>query len=345
MSKTQFDPVVPRLSRRDLSIGLLATMSVPSLMVAGAEATDTGGEILRTPDDRFVNLPNYDFEPHYFDIPYGRDGSLRMHYIDEGDRDAPAVLCLHGQSSWAYLYRDVIPILVDAGLRAVAPDYIGFGRSDKMASEEDYTFKGHVEWIKSFVRGMAFNDVTAIMFDWGGYFGLRVAGESPELFDRLVLSNTQLPTLEEGESEWFLNFRKMILTAPEFPIGELVNGSVNIKLTLEEIAAYDAPFPDESYKAGPRGFPMIHPITPYDAPIAPNRAAWAALANFNKPCLTLFSELIAKTAMPPELLQNHLPGAQGMPHVNIPNVGFYLMEDAPEEFARNIIDFIRSTRG
>ncbi len=334
-----------KVSRRSFSAGAAVLgASLPlTLSMKAAAAPEVATDILRTPEDRFENLADYDFKPHYMEIPYGRKQKLRMHYIDEGDRNAPVILCLHGQATWAYLYRKVIPVLVDAGFRAVAPDYIGFGRSDKLASEEDYTFKGHIEWIKIFMREMEFDDVTALMFDWGGFFGLRVAGESPELFDRLVLANTQLPTLDEGESAWFNRFRAMVIGAEEFPIGKMVNDGVPGTLSAETIAGFDAPFPDQSYKAGPRSFPMIHPITEYDAPIEPNRAAWAALAEFDKPVLTVFSEMTAKTAMDPAMFHTHIPGAKDQPHVILPGGGFYVVEAKPVEVAQHIIDFVRST--
>jgi haloalkane dehalogenase len=163
------------------------------------------------------------------------------------------------------------------------------------------------------------------------------------LFDRLVLLNTQLPTLDEGESEWFNKFRAMVIGAEEFPVGKMVNDGVPGQLSAEAIAGFDAPFPDQSYKTGPRSFPMIHPITEYDASIEPNRAAWAALANFDKPVLTVFSEMVAKTAMPPAQFHDHIPGAKGQPHVVLPGGGFYVVEAKPVEVAQHIIDFVRST--
>jgi haloalkane dehalogenase len=332
----------PPLSRRAFgtsALGLGLALGLPSLR---AEAMYEGGSILRSPEEAFDGLLDYDFEPHYLEIPYGRDQSLRMHYVDEGPRDAPVVLCLHGQGSWAYIYRHVIPKIVAAGLRAVAPDYIGFGRSDKLASEEDYTFKAHIEWIKYFVREMQFDDVTPIMFDWGGFFGLRVMAEEPDMFDRVVLSNTQLPILDEGESAWFKRFRAMVLRKDDFPMGSMVSGGVRRgKLAPEIIAAYDAPFPDQSYKAGPRAFPMIHPITEYDAPIAPNRAAWEALKRFDKPTLTVFADSTAATSMRPEKLHAQIPGCAGQSHVIIPNTGFYVVEDAPDELADAVITFVK----
>ena len=347
MKKSNEDDIGSSLSRRDIGLaaGLAGIGLGLTLPIGGSvQAAPKGAKILRTPDERFENLPEYDFKPNYIEIPYGASGSPRVHYIDEGDRNAPVVLCFHGQGSWAYIYRRAIPKFVEAGLRVVAPDFIGFGRSDKLASVEDYSFKAHVEWIKTFVREMNFKDVTPIMFDWGGFFGLRVAGENPELFDRIVLSNTQLPTLADGESEWFNRFRATVLGMESFPMGKMVAGGVSNKIGPEIIDAYDAPFPDESYKTGPRAFPMIHPITEYDAPIAANRAAWDALANFEKPVLTVFADSTAASAMPPEMAQNHIPGAKGQDHVIIENAGFYVVEDAPEQIAAAVANFIKTNK-
>jgi len=345
MKKSVEQRVKPGVSRREFGYTAgLAGLGFGLGWNAGqpAHAGSKGGNILRTPDERFENLPEYDFSPNYMEIPYGASGSPRVHYIDEGDRQAPVVLCFHGQGSWSYIYRRAIPKFVEAGLRVVAPDFIGFGRSDKLASVEDYSFKAHVEWIKTFVREMQFQDVTPIMFDWGGFFGLRVAGENPELFTRIVLSNTQLPTLFDGESEWFNRFRATVLGMDSFPMGKMVAGGVSTKIGPEIVAAYDAPFPDESYKTGPRAFPMIHPITEYDAPIAANRAAWDALASFDKPVLTVFADSTAATAMPPKMAQEHIPGAKGQTHVIIENAGFYVVEDAPEQLADAVTAFIRA---
>lgn len=333
------------MSRREIGVaaglaGIGLGLKLP--LIGSARAATEDGNILRTPDERFENLPEYDFKPNYVEIPYGASGSPRVHYIDEGDKQAPVVLCFHGQGSWSYIYRRAIPKFVASGFRVVAPDFIGFGRSDKLASVEDYSFKAHVEWIKAFVRKMDFEDVTPIMFDWGGFFGLRVAGENPELFDRIVLSNTQLPTLFDGESEWFNRFRASVLGMDSFPMGKMVAGGVSNKIGPEIIAAYDAPFPDERYKTGPRAFPMIHPITEYDAPIAANRAAWDALATFDKPVLTVFADSTAATAMPPKMAQDHIPGAKGQNHVIIENAGFYVVEDAPEQLADAVTAFIQA---
>jgi len=295
--------------------------------------------VIRTPDSRFARLPGYSFAPHYVLLPDSEFGELRMHYVDEGPRDAPVVLLLHGQGCWAYYYREMIPLLNRAGYRTIAPDYIGFGRSDKLLSVDDYSFERHIGWNTAFLQAMKLERVTAFMFDWGGYFGLRIAAEHPEFFDRLVLSNTMLPIGMPQGREWFINWRAQQFALPRFPQGEMVNEGVISKLPPEVIAAYDAPYPDESYKTGPRRFPMILPIDPNDPSAIANRKAWDSLASWSKPVLTLFSERIGSGAMSPKRLLEHIPGAQGQAHELVPDASFYIVEDQGRLLAERIAGF------
>jgi haloalkane dehalogenase len=299
---------------------------------------------LRTPDDRFLNLPDYDFEPHYAEVPDDRYGALRMHYLDEGDPDAPTVLLTPTQGSWVYIYRRMIPLLTAAGFRALAPDYIGFGRSDKLAREEDYSFQRHIDWLKAFMDHVELKDATGFLFDWGGFFGLRLAAEQPRRFARLVCLNTHLPTGDPSPGHaWFRNWRAEMLAKDSFPQGEMVNSGVVEPLTPAEIAAYDAPYPEESFKTGPRRFPMILPIDE-DNPARPaNLAAWNELASWEKPVLTLFAEAFVGTAMGPERIIQHIPGARGQKHAGIPDTNFYLIEDAAEELTQRTIAFVKAT--
>lgn len=295
--------------------------------------------MLRTPEDRFENLPGYDFEPHYLDVPNEGTDALRMHYVDEGPRDGDVILLLHGQASWAYLYRNMISLLTAAGFRVVAPDYIGFGRSDKLASEQEYSFQSHVDWLKYFMTSMSLKNVTPFMFDWGGMFGMRIAAENPEFFDRLVLSNTTLPRGPQPRSDEFLKWRDQVLSLPVFPISDMVAGGVVAELQANVLAAYEAPFPDESYKAGPRSFPSIMPFTE-DSPAVPaNRAAWETLGTWQKPVLTLFSERIAQAETSPTMFHDHMPGAKDQPHVLLTDASYYMAEDKPKELAGYLIDF------
>ncbi|MCK6371976.1 MAG: haloalkane dehalogenase, partial [Gammaproteobacteria bacterium] len=284
---------------------------------------------------------DFPYAPHYVHIADSRYGPLRMHYLDEGPPDAPVVLCLHGQGCWSYIFRHLVPRFTAAGLRVVAPDYIGFGRSDKLPREEDYAFEDHVDWLQEFCRALALRATTGFLFDWGGFFGLRIAAATPEVFARLVLMNTSLPKGDSPGREWFLNWRAEMLALPRFPQGEMVKAGVAQPLAPEIIAAYDAPYPDESYKSGPRRFPMILPVLPDDAAVPANIAAWETLAHWQRPVLTLFSASFAGTAMGPERLLAHLPGCRGQDHALLADAGFYIVEDQPAELARRTIEFVR----
>jgi len=301
--------------------------------------------ILRTPDSQFDNLPDYRFAPHYVEVPDERYGPLRMHYIDEGEPDAPLIVLMPTQGAWVYLYRHMIPLLVDAGYRVIAPDYIGFGRSDKLPAEVDYSFQRHIDWLKALFNQLEVRDATGFLFDWGGFFGLRLAAEEPQYFARLVCLNTQLPTGDPSAGHaWFRNWREQMLAMERFPQGEMVTtGVVSKELTPQEVAAFDAPYPETNYLTGPRRFPIILPIDS-DNPARPaNLAAWEQLAAYTKPLLTLFSASFMGNSMGPERLIEHIPGAQGQPHAGIDNAGFYIVEDATPELAQRTIDFIRSS--
>lgn len=332
-----------RLSRVGrFGLAFLAAIILSAHATGAEDGLPTG--VLRTPDTQFRNLAGYGYAPHYLDVRDERFGPLRMHYVDEGPRDAPVVLLLHGQATWAYMYREMIPVLLRAGYRVVAPDYIGFGRSDKLALEDDYSFDDFCNWLEQFIDAMAFEDVTAFMFDWGGYFGLRLAGERPELFDRIILSNTHAAIAPSGGgSKWFYTWRDRMRSMEVFPIGGMVNDGVRNKLSDQVLAAYDAPFPCENYKTGPMRFTMINPVSPDDPPIAANRAAWDRLAEFDKPTLLLFGELTAKTAMRMEPLLEQIPGTQGQPHYAFPKGNFYFIEDVGPDVAERIVAFMANT--
>lgn len=297
------------------------------------------GSVIRSPDDNFVDLPEYDFAPNYAEIADPDFGTLRMHYLDEGPRDGAIMLLLHGQGCWSYIFRKMIPPLVAGGFRVIAPDFIGFGRSDKLSSTDDYSFEKHVCWLKAFFEHMTFRSISAYLFDWGGFFGLRIAGDLPEVFERMALSNTQLPVGDAPGREWFLNWRAEQFAMPRFPQGEMVNDGVFHKLTPATIAAFDAPYPDESFKTGPRRFPMILPISPDMESVPENRAAWENLATWSKPVLTLFSASFKGTAMGPEKILHHIPGAQGQDHALLEEAGFYIVEDQPEQLSTRLLKF------
>ena len=297
-------------------------------------------EFLRTPDARFASLPGYPFPPRYVQV----DG-LRVHHLDEGPRDAPIVLLLHGEPSWSYLYRKLVPILTAAGLRAVAPDLVGFGRSDKPARREDYSYQRHVDWLRGFVEAVSLRKITLVCQDWGGLLGLRLVAEHAEWFTRVVAANTFLPTGDAPPGPAFLAWRKFSQETPSFHAGGIVKGGCATPLAPEIVAAYDAPFPDDRYTAGARQFPVLVPISPDDPAAAANRAAWVELERFEKPFLTAFSDLDPITRGMQTLLQARIPGAQGQPHVTIRGGGHFLQEDRGEDLAKVVVDFVRRTGG
>ena len=292
-------------------------------------------DALRTPDDRFADLPGYPFEPHYAEIPDGEGGTLRVHHLDEGDPSAPVVLLLHGEPSWSYLYRHMIPVLVDAGLRAVAPDLVGFGRSDKPAKRTDYTYARHVAWLSSHVfDALDLRDITLVCQDWGGLLGLRLVTAQPDRFAAVVAANTFLPTGDGKPGDAFLAWQKFSQEVPEMPIGRIVSGGCTTDLSDDVIAAYDAPFPDETYKEGARQFPTLVPTSPEDPEAPANRAAWEVLAAFDRPFLCAFSDEDKITAGNERHLISRIAGAQGQPHTTITGGGHFLQEDRGPQLAQ-----------
>jgi haloalkane dehalogenase len=295
-------------------------------------------DVLRTPDERFENLKDFPFSPHYVDI----DG-LRMHYVDEGPAGAAPVLLLHGEPSWSYLYRKMIPILAGAGHRVVAPDLIGFGKSDKPVQRSDYTYQRHVDWMTRFLAALDLRATTLVCQDWGGLLGLRVAAEQGERFARVVAANTALPTGAERVPDAFLAWQRFSQEVPELPVGGIVAAGCVTPLAPEVVRAYDAPFPDERYKAGARQFPTLVPTSVDDPASAPNRAAWEAFTRWEKPFLTAFSDSDPITRGAERPFHAAIPGARNRNHVTIVGAGHFLQEDKGEELARVVIDFIAQT--
>jgi haloalkane dehalogenase len=295
-------------------------------------------EILRTPDERFNNLPNFDFAPQYVEI-----AGLRIHYVDEGPRVAAPVLMLHGEPSWSYLYRKMIPIITTAGHRAVAPDLAGFGRSDKPARREDYTYQFHVDMMTGLIKSLDLREITLVGQDWGGLIGLRIAAEHPDRFARIVVANTGLPTGDQPMTEGFLRWREYSQTVENFHVGGIIKGGCVNDPPPEVIAAYNAPFPDDGYKAGARQFPLLVPIGPDDPASEANRRAWEVLRRWEKPLLTAFSDGDPVTRGGERVFQKLVPGAQGQPHVTITTAGHFLQEDKGEELAQVVVDFISRT--
>lgn len=287
-------------------------------------------EILRTPDAAFANLSDYPFEANYLEL---KDG-LRMHYVDEGN--GPLILLLHGEPSWSYLYRFMIANLVAKGYRCVAPDLIGFGKSDKPKSPDAYTYQTHRDWLFEFISALGLKNIILFCQDWGGLLGLRIAGEAPELFDRIAASNTFLPTGDLAPGEDFLKWRDFSQNVSKLPIGKIIQGATVRKLTEAEIRAYNAPFPDESFKAGARKFPLLVPISPDDPASSANRIAWESLKKFNKPFLTLFGDSDPVTRGADLLFRRYVPGSKKQPHKIIAQGGHFIQEDRPDELCENL---------
>ncbi|MBO0930983.1 haloalkane dehalogenase [Fibrella aquatilis] len=288
--------------------------------------------ILHTPPDRFANLPGYPFTPHYLTV--GKD--LQLHYLDEGDPTAAPVLLLHGEPTWSYLYRKMIPILVGAGHRVIAPDLIGFGKSDKIVEAEAYSYQSHIDWLTSFIQQLDLQHITLVCQDWGGLLGLRLAAENESRFARICAANTGLPTGDQPPSEAFLQWQTFSQTIASLPIGQLISMGCTTKLPADVVAAYDAPFPDETYKTAARVFPKLVPTRPDDPAAPANRAAWQVLMQWQKPLLTCFSDHDPITAGGDKVMQKLIPGAAGQPHITLSG-GHFLQEDAGEEWARRIV--------
>ncbi len=296
-------------------------------------------DVLRTPDDRFADLPGFGYGPRYTEIVDADGTALRVHRVDEGPPGADPVLLLHGEPSWSFLYRHMIPILTAAGHRVVAPDLVGFGRSDKPADRADDTYQRHLDWLLAHLDALDLDRITLVAQDWGGLLGLRLVAEQPERFARVVAANTFLPTGDRPAGEAFERWQAFSQQVPELPVGQIVDGATTTELPAEVIAAYDAPFPDERYKEGARQFPLIVPTTPDDPASEPNRRAWEQLRRFDRPFLCAFSDKDPITAGGDRALRAAIPGAEGQPHTTIEGAGHFLQEDRGPELARVVADF------
>lgn len=293
--------------------------------------------VLRTPDARFLNLPGYDFDSHYVEID-----SLRMHYLDEGPADGPVVLLLHGEPSWSYLYRKMVAPIADAGCRVIAPDLIGFGKSDKPTAQGDYSYAGHVDWMRQFIETLDLKDISLFCQDWGSLIGLRVAAENQRRFARIAVGNGGLPTGDREFPRAFRIWRAFARWSPWFPIGRIIQAGTITELSKAEIAAYDAPFPSARYKAGARAFPMLVPTEADNVASDDNRRAWVSLEQFQKPFLTTFSNRDPITRGGERNFHERVPGARNQPHVKIRNAGHFLQEDKPVELADVLIRFFKT---
>jgi haloalkane dehalogenase len=333
---------------------------------------------LRTPDERFENLPGYPFAPNYTEVPDGEGGSLRIHHVDEGPPNGDIVLCMHGQPSWSYLYRHMIPILTGAGLRVIAPDLVGYGRSDKPGALEDYTYNRQVEWMTAWLVANDTNNATFFGQDWGGLIGLRMVAENPDRFARVMIANTGLPCptgVSAERNEAIREFRRTAPTPtlPEMaqqlgnpdperpertfaywqkytwdtedpPVGMLIAGNVDGRtLSPEEAAAYDAPFPDASYKMAVRAMPSQVPTLSDDPSLPAQERAWEVFTKWEKPFLCAFADNDPVTGGGDRPFRERVPGAQGQPHTTIEGGGHFLQEGRGDVLANLIVDFVKRT--
>lgn len=301
-------------------------------------------QTLRTPEDCFAGLPDFDYTPHYADVPDDEGGTLRMAWVEAGPVDGQVVLLLHGEPSWSFLYRTMIPVLATAGLRAIAPDLVGFGRSDKPTEQSDISYARLVEWMRALLFDvMDLRDVTMVGQDWGGLIGLRLAAENPDRFARIVAANTGLPTGDFDMPEIWHMFREAVQSAPVLDIGRFVQSGCAQPMSDDVRAAYDAPFPAEEFKAAARAMPGLVPIRPDDPASDANRAAWEFLTTSPTPMLVAFSDGDPITGAMGPILQAVMAGARGREHPVIAGAGHFLQEDAGPELAQYIVDFIEST--
>ena len=328
-------------------------------------------DIVRTPEERFENLPDYPFAPNYRDVDDGQGVKLRMHNLDEGQGEV--ILCLHGQPTWSYLYRKMIPLLTGAGFRVIVPDLIGFGKSDKPTARADYTYANHVFWIKGLIEALGLNGMTLLGQDWGGLIGLRLVAENSARFARVVAANTGLPDARDIPDEMAPRLHQLLAETPALPLPEMaaklagpmedrppfmywvkycdsaedfdpamvVRASLN-SCSDQEYAAYAAPFPSEAYRQGARQFPSLVPIIPDNPAIPANRTAWAFFAGFDKPFLTAFSDSDPVTRGGEKRFIETVPGARGQKHTIIKGGGHFLQDDVGEELAAVVIEFLKA---
>jgi haloalkane dehalogenase len=299
-------------------------------------------DYLRTPSACFTSIKDYSFTENYIKVSDYEGGELQLHYVDEGPRDGEIVLMLHGEPSWSYLYRNMITPVVNAGYRVIAPDLIGFGKSDKPTKQSDYTYQRHVDWIRALINKLKLSDISLVCQDWGGLIGLRLVGEHSDIFARVLAANTMLPTGDHPAGDAFMKWKTFSQEVAFFPVAGIIKGATVTQLSEETLAAYNAPFPDETYKAGARQFPLLVPVTPNDPASASNRLAWKVLQQFNKPFITAFSDSDPVTAGGDKIMQKLIPGCQGQAHTTISQGGHFLQEDQPEALSNVLLSFMRA---
>lgn len=306
-------------------------------MLTRCKQKESAMQILRTPTHCFDNLPGYSFQENYIDVSsacsFTTGTELRMHYVDYGLANSPVILMLHGEPSWSYLYRHMINNVAQAGFRVIAPDLIGFGKSDKFAEQDAYTYANHLSWLREFLISISLSDIHLICQDWGGLLGLRLVAEQPELFSGVIAANTMLPTGDHKPPQAFLDWQKYSQETDNFDIGNIIQRATQNDLIDEVVAAYNAPYPEEQYKAGARKFPLLVPVRPDDPESENNRQAWACLKQFNKPFITAFSDHDPVTAGGDKIFHKLIPGCKGQAHTTMVNGGHFLQEDCATALA------------
>ncbi len=298
-------------------------------------------QTLRTPDDRFADLPEFPYPPQYALVPDPDGGTLRMSWVAAGSPDGPPIVLLHGEPTWSFLYRRVVPPLADAGMRVVVPDLVGFGRSDKPADVADHSYARHVEWLRALLFDVLdLVELTVVGQDWGGLLGLRLVAEHPDRIARYVAANTGLPTGDTPMPEVWWRFREAMTTAPRLDVARFVQSGCQRELSADELRAYTAPFPDETFCAGPRAMPLLVPTAPDDPASAANRAAWGVLGRLDRPALVAFSDGDPITAAMAPVLMRTLPRPSEHP---IPGAGHFVQEDRGAELGAAIAAFVAAT--
>lgn len=300
--------------------------------------------VQRTPDLRFVDLPGYDFEPHYVELDDTDLGHLRVHYLDEGPRDGPVILCMHGNPSWCYLYRKMLPVMVAAGYRVLAPDLVGFGRSDKPSHADDYSYAKHIAWMRDWLLALGVSNITLVAQDWGGLIGLRLLTAMPELFSAMSLANTGLPTGDQPMPEAFLKWAAWCAATNEFDAGLVVNEFGRGTLSDAEVDAYRAPFPDQSYLTHVKAFASLVPSAADNAESENNRQAWQQLMRWDKPVLLCFSNGDPVTGGGDKVFMKLVPGTRGQPHITLDG-GHFIQETRGEEWANAIVNWLDAMPG
>ena len=296
-------------------------------------------KILRTPDSCFENLPDYDFEPHYAVIRDEDGTELRIHYIDEGPKDAEPILLMHGNPTWVYLYRHMVKGLLKTGRRVIAVDLVGCGRSDKPSKRKDYTLARHHDWTAKWIEAMDLNKITLFCQDWGGTIGLAMVARFPDRFDRVIVSNSGVP-IGDGGNKLLRNWQRIMKIIPGFPWNMAARKAFRGRVTDAEFAAYKAPFPSRKYEAGILKFPQLITVFSDNPELHLNLEVWFKLAAFDKPLLTLFGDKDPVAGNMQKPLVDHIPGARGQKHRTLTNVGHFCQQEVPDELVESIVSFL-----